>query len=171
MKFWTCHGSFVVVVCVKLSSEIISCNCVTLKIVSIEFELRWKNRSWNAELHCDLPFHQWQTSLSMVSCSIWRFASSQHQPPRGVPVGTTIVATRVSSYKSGTSDTNLTPFHEIPFPQTKIATTSQAIYSRILIEWKHLGPLWFTWINFKFYHDMQINWPDSGSPPIRLSDS
>ena len=22
-----------------------------------------------------------------------------------------------------------------------------------------------------FYHDMQISWPDSGSPPIRLSDS
>ena len=24
---------------------------------------------------------------------------------------------------------------------------------------------------FSFYHDMQISWPDSGSPPIRLSDS
>ena len=26
-------------------------------------------------------------------------------------------------------------------------------------------------IVFTFYHDMQISWPDSGSPPIRLSDS
>ena len=25
--------------------------------------------------------------------------------------------------------------------------------------------------DFVFYHDMQISWPDSGSPPIRLSDS
>ena len=25
--------------------------------------------------------------------------------------------------------------------------------------------------NDTFYHDMQISWPDSGSPPIRLSDS
>ena len=26
-------------------------------------------------------------------------------------------------------------------------------------------------LTYIFYHDMQISWPDSGSPPIRLSDS
>ena len=26
-------------------------------------------------------------------------------------------------------------------------------------------------VNELFYHDMQISWPDSDSPPIRLSDS
>ena len=25
-------------------------------------------------------------------------------------------------------------------------------------------------LKLKFYHDMQISWPDSGSPPIRLAD-
>ena len=29
----------------------------------------------------------------------------------------------------------------------------------------------FTIANASFYHDMQISWPDSGSPPIRLLDS
>ena len=44
------------------------------------------------------------------------------------------------------------------------------------------GNLAITWTNddpgsmmpysdIQFYHDMQISWPDSGSPPIRLPDS
>ena len=40
-----------------------------------------------------------------------------------------------------------------------------------LVVWPTMAPGAKLWSIPTFYHDMQISWPDSGSPPIRLSDS
>ena len=47
MKFCTWHDSCAVVACAKFCSDMILYNGFTLKPISIEFELRWKNPPWN----------------------------------------------------------------------------------------------------------------------------
>ena len=55
IKFCTFHSSTVVVPCAKLCSDVMPCNCVILKRVSIEFELR----CWSYLFINDQLLFQW----------------------------------------------------------------------------------------------------------------